>query len=165
MAYEKMSEYINAELNNALLEEGYKWCVRGELRGITIDFYGESYSYKNFYFNDKAEAEEFCKKQNKKYPQLGYKISVEEVKRWPTSEDWANWRKDQDQDQEKEKEVKKQKRLENEAKRAAAQGLTVEEYRSKKTEERKAKARVKRIQEIKEEIAKLTKELENLEKK
>ena len=163
MAYEKMSEYINAELNNALLEEGYKWCVRGELRGITIDFYGESYSYKNFYFNDKAEAEKFCKKQNKKYPQLGYKISVEEVKRWPTSEDWANWRKDQDQ--EKEKEVKKQKRLENEAKKAAARGLTVEEYRSKKAEERKAKARAKRVQEIKKEIAKLTKELEELEKK
>lgn len=160
MAYEKMNENISAELNNILLEEGYKWCVRGELRGITIDFYGESYSYKNFYFNNKEEAEEFCKEQNKKYPQLGYKISVEEVERWFTAEDWANWRKEQ----ENKKEAKKQKRLENEAKRATAQGLTVEEYRSKKAEERKAKARVKRIQEIKEEIAKLTKELEELEK-
>ena len=160
MAYEKMNEDISAELNNILLEEGYKWCVRGELRGITIDFYGESYSYKNFYFNNKEEAEEFCKEQNKKYPQLGYKISVEEVKRWFTAENWANWRKEQ----EKQKEAKKQKRLENEAKKAVAQGLTVEEYRSKKAEERKAKARTKRIQEIKEEIAKLTKELGELEK-
>lgn len=160
MAYEKMNEDISAELNNILLEEGYKWCVRGELRGITIDFYGESYSYKNFYFNNKEEAEEFCKEQNKKYPQLGYKISVEEVKRWFTAEEWANWHKKQ----ENKKEVKKQKRLENEAKRAVAQGLTVEEYRSKKAEKRKAKARVKRIQEIKEEIAKLTKELGELEK-
>lgn len=155
-----MNEDISAELNNILLEEGYKWFVRGELRGITIDFYGESYSYKNFYFNNKEEAKEFCKEQNKKYPQLGYKISVEEVKRWFTAEEWANWHKKQ----ENKKEAKKQKRLENEAKRAVAQGLTVEEYRSKKAEERKAKARVKRIQEIKEEIAKLTKELGELEK-
>lgn len=161
MAYEKMNEDISAELNNILLEEGYKWCVRGELRGITIDFYGESYSYKNFYFNNKEEAEEFCKEQNKKYPQLGYKISVEEVKRWFTAENWANWRKEQ----EEKKEAKKQKRLKNEAKKAAVQGLTVEEYRAKKVEERKAKARAKRVQEIKEEIAKLTKELEELEKK
>lgn len=136
-------------------------CKGGELRGITIDFYGESYSYKNFYFNNKEEAEEFCKEQNKKYPQLGYKLSVQEVERWFTAEDWANWRKEQ----EKQKEAKKQKRLENEAKKARAQGLTVEEYRSKKAEERKAKARAKRVQEIKEEIVKLTKELEELEKK
>lgn len=94
MAYEKMNPDISAELNNTLLEEGYKWYVRGELRGITIDFYGESYDYKNFYFNNEEEAEEFCEKQNKKYPQLGYKLSVEKVKRWPTSEDWANWRKE-----------------------------------------------------------------------
>lgn len=161
MAYEKMNEDISAELNNALLEEGYNWCVRGELKGITIDFYGESYSYKNFYFNNEEEAEEFCKEQNKKYPQLGYKISVEKVKRWPTLEDWANLIREE----EKAKEDKKQKRLENEIKKATARGLTLEEYRSKKAEERKAKARVKRIQEIKEEIAKLTKELEELEKK
>lgn len=160
MAYEKMNEDISAELNNALLEEGYNWCVRGELKGITIDFYGESYSYKNFYFNNEEEAEEFCKKQNKKYPQLGYKLSVEKVKRWPTSKDWANWRKDQ----EEEGETKKQKRLENEIKKATAQGLTLEEYRNKKAEERKAKAKAKRIKEIKEEIANLTKELEELEK-
>ena len=88
-------------------------CKGGELRGITIDFYGESYSYKNFYFNNKEEAEEFCKEQNKKYPQLGYKLSVQEVERWFTAEDWANLRKEQ----EKQKEAKKQKRLENEAKK------------------------------------------------
>lgn len=161
MAYEKMNEDISAELNNALLEEGYNWCVRGELRGITKDFYGESYSYKNFYFNSEEEAEEFCKEQNKKYPQLGYKISVEKVKKWPTLEDWANLIREE----EKAKEDKKQKRLENEIKKATAQGLTLEEYRNKKAEERKAKAKVKRIKEIKEEIANLTKELEELEKK
>lgn len=161
MAYEKMERNISAELNNLLLEKGYKWRVQGELSAISVSFYGESYDYKYFYFDDEAEAEEFCKEQNKKYPQLGYKLSVQEVERRYTAEDWANWEKEQ----ERQKEAKKQKRLENEAKRAAAQGLTVEEYRSKKAEERKAKARAKRVQEIKEEIAKLTKELEELEKK
>lgn len=160
MAYEKMERNISAELNNLLLEEGYKWRVQGELSAISVSFYGESYDYKYFYFDDETEAEEFCKEQNKKYPQLGYKLSVQEVERRYTAEDWANWEKEQ----EKQKEAKKQKRLENEAKRAAAQGLTVEEYRSKKAEERKAKARAKRVHEIKEEIAKLTKELEELEK-
>lgn len=160
MAYKKMDKYISAELHNTLLEEGYKWRVDGELSAISISFYGESYDCKHFYFNDKEEAEEFCKEQNKKYPQLGYKIIVEEIERQFTDEDWANWHKEQ----ERQKELKKQKRLENEAKRAAAQGLTVEEYRKKKTEERKAKAKAKRIKEIKEEIANLTKELEELEK-
>lgn len=161
MAYEKMERNISAELNNLLLEEGYKWRVQGELSAISVSFYGESYDYKYFYFDNEAEAEEFCKEQNKKYPQLGYKLSVQEVERRYTAEDWANWEKEQ----EKQKEAKKQKRLENEAKRAAAQGLTVEECRSKKAEERKAKARAKRVQKIKEEIAKLTKELEELKKK
>lgn len=160
MAYEKMERGISAELNNALLEEGYKWRVQGELSAISVSFYGDSYDYKYFYFDDKAEAEEFCKEQNKKYPQLGYKLSIQEVERRYTAEDWANWEKEQ----KRQKETKKQKRLENEAKRATVQGLTVEEYRSKKAEERKAKTRVKRIQEIKEEIAKLTKELGELEK-
>lgn len=99
--------------------------------------------------------------QNKKYDLGGYRITVDEVTRQFTDEDWANWHKEQ----EKQKEAKKQKRLENEAKKTKAQGLTVEEYRNKKAEGRKAKARAKRIQEIKEEIAKLTKELEELEKK
>lgn len=161
MAYEKMERNISAELNNLLLEEGYKWRVQGELSAISVSFYGESYDYKYFYFDDEVEAEEFCKEQNKKYPQLGYKLSVQEVERRYTAEDWVNWEKEQ----EKQKEAKKQKRLENEAKRATAQGLTIEEYRSKKAEERKAKARAKRVQEIKEEVAKLTKELEELEKK
>lgn len=160
MAYEKMERNISAELNNLLLEEGYKWCVQGELSAISVSFYNESYDYKYFYFDDEAEAEEFCKEQNKKYPQLGYKLSVQEVERRYTVEDWANWKKEQ----ERQKELKKQKRLENKAKRAAAQGLTVEEYRKKKTEERKAKAKAKKIEEIKEEIANLTKELEELEK-
>ena len=160
MAYKKMKRNISAELSNLLLEEGYKWRVQGELSAISVSFYGESYDYKYFYFDNAAEAEEFCKEQNKKYSQLGYKLSVQEVERRYTAEDWANWEKEQ----EKQKEAKKQKRLENEAKRATAQGLTVEEYRNKKAEERKAKAKVKRIKEIKEEIANLTKELEELEK-
>ena len=160
MAYEKMERNISAELNNLLLEEGYKWRVQGELSAISVSFYGESYDYKYFYFDDEAEAEEFCKEQNKKYPQLGYKLSVQEVERLYTTEDWANWEKEQ----EKQKEAKKQKRLENEVKKATAQGLTLEEYKAKKAEERKAKAIAKRIEEIKKEIANLTKELEELEK-
>lgn len=160
MAYQKTEKYPKAEMNNILLEEGYKWCVEGELRAISVSFYGISYDCKRFYFDNKAEAEEFCEEQNKKYDLGGYRITVDEVTRQFTDEDWANWHKEQ----KKQKEVKKQKRFENEAKRATAQGLTVEEYRSKKAEERKAKARAKRVQEIKEEIAKLTKELEELEK-
>ena len=160
MAYQKTEKYPNAEMNNILLEEGYKWSVEGELSAISVDFYGISYDNKRFYFDNRAEAEEFCKEQNKKYDLGGYRITVDEVTRQFTDEDWANWRKEQ----KKQKEAKKQKRLENEAKRAAAQELTVEEYRSKKAEERKTKARAKRVQEIKEEIVKLTKEFEELEK-
>lgn len=147
-------------MNNILLEEGYKWRVEGELSAISVNFYGISYDCKRFYFDNRAEAEEFCKEQNKKYDLGGYQITVNEVTKRFTDEDWANWCKEQ----ENKKEAKKQKRLENEAKKATAQGLTVEEYRNKKAEERKAKARAKRVQEIKEEIAKLTKELEELEK-
>ena len=161
MAYQKTEKYPNAEMNNILLEEGYKWRVEGELSAISVSFYGISYDCKRFYFDNKTEAEEFCKEQNKKYDLGGYRIAVNEVTKQFTDEDWAKWEKEQ----ERQKEAKKQKRLENEAKKAAAQGLTVEEYRSKKAEERKAKARAKRVQEIKEEIAKLTKELEELEKK
>lgn len=161
MAYQKTEKYPKAEINNILLEEGYKWRVEGELSAISVNFYGISYDCKMFYFDNRAEAEEFCKEQNKKYDLGGYQITVVEVTKYFTDEEWANWKKEQ----EKQKEAKKQKRLENEAKKAAVQGLTVEEYRNKKAEERKAKAKVKRIQEIKEEIAKLTKELEELEKK
>lgn len=40
MAYQKTEKYPKAEMNNILLEEGYKWCVEGELSTISVNFTG-----------------------------------------------------------------------------------------------------------------------------
>lgn len=150
---------VTPEYNNFLLEAGYKQRVYG-IDAATINFSTGSCSYKYFYFNKKKEAQQFCEELNEEYCLPKNTFTVFEVEKQLTQKEWASW----EEKQKRQKEEEKQKRLENEAKRVAAQGLTVEEYRAKKAEERKAKAKAKRIQEIKEEIAKLTKELEELEK-
>lgn len=141
-------DYLTAEEKNELYKAGYRYIVNGdyEILGSTDPWSGMPNTTNNVYaFTDKAEAEAFAVTQVWVFnPDVHARVEElpEHTKTWA----------EVPEEEAKKKAERKAKKEANEARKAAAAGMTVEEYKA----ERK---RVARIKTVTNEIAALEAEL------
>ncbi len=153
-------QFINAEAKNDLYKAGYRYIVEGDFKILdTIDpWSGMPNTTNNIYaFSDKAEAEAFALTQIWVFnPDVH--STVEELPEH--TETWAEYHERMI----KEKAERKAKAYEKDAKKAAKEGITVEEFRTRRAKKAHIKKLQNEIEQLEEELKEKKKDLEKLVK-